>query len=135
MNLNIISYCNSSSYSLVGLNILKEFINQYSYSKISLFPIGQITNQEPQFISYIQKGLENAKSFDYDAISLHINHQWMLQNIRVGNLKFGMTFFEVDSLTPYEVHQINYLDVLFVPTKWCADIIAKFSDVKTYVTG
>jgi glycosyltransferase involved in cell wall biosynthesis len=133
MNLNIISYCNSSSYSLVGLNIIKSLLKLGH--KSSLFPLHQIDNKEPHLLTSLQESLNNSQTFDYKAPSLHINHQWLLHNNRIGDLKCGMTFFEMDTLTELEIYSINYLDILFVPTNWCKSVINKYCNVTCYVTG
>lgn len=116
-------YC-STSYGICGVNLLTA-LNKLE-KEVSLFPIsGRIEKPADHHIEALEKALEKAKTFDYDAPSLRLYHQFALQESIGKGLKTGYTFFELDTLQPHEVHQLNYLDIVFSPSEWAKKVMIK----------
>jgi len=119
MNINYLAPINKLGYGVVGTNIYNELIKK---NNVSLFPIGPIECDDENS-EKIRSGLINSSSFDYDAPSFRIWHQWdMALNVGKGK-KFGLTFFEMDRLKEKEIHNLNFLDKIFVCSDWSKKII------------
>lgn len=126
MQLNLISPIGDTGYGVAGWNIYKELLAQKH--KVALFQRQQNTNQEKSPLVNI--GDKNLKNFDYDAPCVNIWHQDNL-GLRYGSGPlFALTFFELDRLTPNEIHHINYPDHLFVASKWAKDIVDQYREDK-----
>ena len=72
MNINYLAPINKLGYGVVGTNIYSELIKN---NNVSLFPIGPIDCDE-KISEKIRSGLINSSSFDYNAPSFRIWHQW-----------------------------------------------------------
>lgn len=120
--INIFCAINGTGYGITSLNIVKN-LHQLGL-EISLFPIGhniELNSNDEKFL--IQELMNNANNFDYNAPCLKIWHQHDLAS-RIGNGKYYVfPFFEVDKLTPKEIHNINYADEIFTTTQWSKDIL------------
>ena len=118
MNLNVIAPINTLSYGYTSYHLIKELSRSL---QVSLFPIGpiEVDNKDSAFIG---KALENSKSFDYNAPSLKIWHQFHMADSVGRGLRIGLTIFELNSLTDVEVHHLNSLDHILVPSKWALNV-------------
>ena len=120
-NLNMFCPINGTGYGITSLNITKCLSKELN---ISLFPIGssmECNNIEEQ--NLIKQLLDNNSSFDYYAPCLKIWHQYDLAT-RVGNGHYyTLPFFEIDKLTPREIHHLNYSDFIFVASEWGKTIL------------
>lgn len=111
----MIAPINSTGYGVVSFNLLREFALQ---GNVSLWPIGPI-EQSGEILGLkglIDDCIRNCTLFDKDAPSLRVWHQFdMAQSVGQGP-RLGYTFFEVDRLRPNEVHHLNSLDRLYLPS-------------------
>lgn len=122
MSLNYLAPIGTMSYGICGVNLLTSLHNLNK--EVSLFPIsGRIEKPANHHIEALEKALEKAKTFDYNAPSLRLYHQFALQESIGKGLKTGYTFFELDKLQPHEVHQLNYLDIVFSPSEWAKQVM------------
>jgi len=119
--LNYIAPINQLGYGQVGTN-LHSALNKLGIST-SLFPYYGIDSPPKHHEEYLKQALENAKEFDYKAPSFHLYHQFALEHSVGRGLKSAYTFFELNKLNKREVHQINYQDVMFSPTKWAKQVM------------
>jgi glycosyltransferase involved in cell wall biosynthesis len=120
-NLNLFCPINGTGYGITSLNITKalsEFLN------ISLFPLGNsIDCNSENDQKLVKQLLNNNSTFDYSAPCLKIWHQYDLAT-RIGNGHYyTFPFFEIDKLTPREIHHLNYSDFIFVASSWGKKIL------------
>ena len=122
MKINLTGYITpNTSYGLVTLNFLKGLTDLKH--EVSIFDnIGQGDSSFGEFIPYVRDSSLLSRNFDAEAPCLSIRHQFdMAQSIGSGR-RIGYTFFEVNKLTPMEVHHLRSLDDLIVPSKWAAEV-------------
>ena len=121
-NININCPINGTGYGITSLNIVKSLTDLGI--DLSLFPIGnsvEVNSNHEQDL--IKKLLSNNSSFNYQAPCLKIWHQYDLSS-RIGNGHYyAFPFFEIDKLTEREVHHLNYVDYIFVASKWAKDVL------------
>lgn len=119
-NLNLIAPINTVSYGIVSLNILKEMSKLVD---VSLWPISQpqVTTQEDW--DYVQRGAENARSYDPKAPCIRIWHQFDLAQFVGKGTHIGFPIFELDNFTKIEKHNLNSVDRIFVCSQWAKDVI------------
>jgi glycosyltransferase involved in cell wall biosynthesis len=120
-NLNLFCPINSTGYGITSSNIVKSLNKDLN---ISLFPIGSsIDCNSESDRELFQKLLNNNSTFDYSAPCLKIWHQYDLAT-RIGNGHYySFPFFEIDKLTPREIHHLNYCDYIFVASSWGKQIL------------
>jgi glycosyltransferase involved in cell wall biosynthesis len=120
-NLNLFCPINSTGYGITSLNITKALSQDLN---ICLFPIGNSIECNTEDDSKtIKQLLDRSSSFDYSAPCLKIWHQYDLAT-RIGNGHYyTFPFFEVDKLTPREIHHLNYSDFIFVASEWGKKIL------------
>lgn len=113
---------NSTGYGITSLNILKSLVE--SGVDISLFPIGNnVEFNTEQDKTIIKTCLEKNSAFEYNSPCLKIWHQYDLA-IKPGRGRYyAFPFFEIDKLSPREIHHLNYVDHLFVASKWAKTIL------------
>jgi hypothetical protein len=126
MNINLTCVINETSYGLVSSYILSGLMKRSK--NVSLFPIYRVSPAYNKFIEHINKGIENARLFDHNAVSLRIFPQYEMGQ-HVGKKKIGFPIFELDSLSDIEVHNLKYLDKIIVATKWAKNVIQKYMTV------
>lgn len=120
--INLYSPLGYTGYGITSLNILKELDKR---CEVSLFPIGKpntglnsLTDSDT-----INKCIINARKFDSDAPCLKIWHQHDLA-LRIGKGKYySFPFFELDKLSPIEIHNINSCNSIFTATNWSKQIL------------
>lgn len=120
--INILCPINGTGYGITSKNIVMG-LDSLGY-EISLFPIGnQIAVDSEIERNVVQKALNNSASYDPSAQCLKIWHQYDLAS-RIGYGKYYVfPFFEVDKLTPKEIHNINSADAVFTASKWGKTIL------------
>jgi len=120
-NLNLFCPINGTGYGITSLNITKALSADID---VSLFPIGNnIECNDSNDHDLIKKLLDKNSSFNYSAPCLKIWHQYDLA-ARIGNGHYyTFPFFEVDKLTPREIHHLNYSDFIFVASSWGKKIL------------
>ncbi len=130
MNLNLMAPINQLGYGIVGLNLLKGLAGEGC--TVSLFPIGGI-EAPPETHSLISAAISNAQQFDPLAPTLRLYHQFdMAPSIGRGK-RVGFPIFELDRLTPAEIHSIKSLDRVVTCSKWAAEIVRRDTNVETSV--
>lgn len=121
--LNLIGSASYTGYGVVTYNLMRTFMEDDW--RISLFPKGlhgRITQEE---MYYIDRACKNAETFDYDAPCLTIWHQFDLA-LRTGRGKYlAYPFFELDTFTDLEKHQLGYPDELIVSSDWAKEVVKK----------
>lgn len=119
MDINLNAPINQLGYGIVGTNI---FLNLQKKHSVSLWPIGPI-DCDQGIVDNVRLGLSNASIFNYTAPSIRIWHQWDM-GINVGKgKKCGLTFFEMDKLKKADIHNLDFLDTIFVCSEWAKQII------------
>lgn len=119
MNINLVSPINHLSYGICGFNFLKELSLQ---NEVSLFPIGGV-QAFPEEIPLIKKAIENSETYDVNAPCIRLWHQFDMTMFVGKNQHIGSTIFELDTFTKKEIHQLNSLDKLIVPTNWAKNVV------------
>ncbi len=119
-NLNVNCPINGTGYGVTSTNIVKSLVDLGI--NVNLFPIGSAqVNEADQNI--IRDTINNAAFFDYYAPCLKIWHQHDLAS-KVGSGDYYVfPFFEIDTLTKQEIHNINYADSIFVASEWAKQIL------------
>lgn len=130
MQINVTAFVNQLGYGVAGLNIVKAMGRLGHEPSLWINGPGQIPNEDAVVID---KAIQRGCNFNPSAPSFRIAHQWdMAQSVGRG-VRSGLTFFELDRLKEHEVHSLNSLDVVFVPSYWamkvCIDSGVKSSKV------
>jgi glycosyltransferase involved in cell wall biosynthesis len=120
MRVNLSGYITATtSYGLVTLNFLKSL----SDAGIEVDLHGPVQQENfGVFGPYVRKTHEQSQLFDSNAISLRIAHQFDMAPSIGSGPRAGYTFFEMNRLTPLEVHHLASLDALIVPTQWAKTV-------------
>ena len=122
MKINLRGIFQSTGYGVFTFNLLKELAN---ITDVSLWPIGPIEwecEEIKRLTPLIGKCQANSQFFDPASPSLTVYHQFdMGQSVGRGP-RWGYTFFEIDRLMPNEVHHLNTLDRLFLPSQFYKDV-------------
>lgn len=126
--MNIISPINQLGYGITGLNICK---NLSSYTKVSLWVIGQpqVTNQDDA--NLISQLINNARLFDPKLPCVKIWHQHDMAQFAGKGLRIGFPIFELDEFSTIEKHQLSTLDKIFVCSSWAKEVILNNISVKS----
>ena len=119
MDINLTCPINQLGYGVVGANI---FLNLIKNHNVSLWPLGPIEWDESKF-DVIKKGLVNSESFNYNATSLKIWHQFDMASHCGTGKKVGLVFFESSKLKPKDIHHLNYLDKIIVTSNWAKNVL------------
>jgi glycosyltransferase involved in cell wall biosynthesis len=125
MEINFVSNPNSTSYGLVAFNLIKSLTKLGV--KVNLFPIDgrglEATTQDER--SLIDQCMKNSLSYDINAPSVRLWHQFDL-NFHVGNgLRVGFPIFELDGFTDKELSDLSHQDRLIVCSQWAKDVLVK----------
>lgn len=128
-NINLICPINGTGYGITSLNITKALLDLDT--NISLFPIGsKLEVNSNNEVAVIQNLVKNNETFDYDAPCLKIWHQYDLSS-RVGyGHYYAFPFFEIDKLSDKEIHQLNYVDYIFVASSWAKQVLVNNRVIK-----
>ncbi len=127
MNLNLLTPLNQLGYGIVGLNILKELVRQGH--DVACFPLGRMDVSEEDK-TLINPALERTSSFDREASSLRLWHQFDMAQHVGKRLHCGLPIFELNKFTSREKHHLASLDKLFVSSKWAKKVIEE-SEIRT----
>ena len=116
MDINIVGpVTTQTSYGIVTLNLVKELRKQH---KVSLFPIGQVEHH-PYFP--VQEELNNGKFPNRENWCVRIFHQHSL-DLFCGK-PVGFPIFELDRLTPQELHSVKGCQKLVSCSKWAQGVV------------
>lgn len=117
--MNVYGYVtDKTSYGLVTCNVVKALNDPC----VSLFPNGSASNTLGHFEPYIGRALRQSYNFNYYDSCLSISHQFSMGPSIGKGPRIGYTFFEMDRLTPVELHNLNSLDGLLVASEWAKNI-------------
>jgi glycosyltransferase involved in cell wall biosynthesis len=116
---NFLATINSMSYGVVGLNCLRELDK---VADVALFPIGGVEAPH-EMHPLIHARLKRAESFDVEAPTIRLFHQFSMGESIGRGPRFGFTIFELDRLTDCERHHLRSLDGIIVCSQWAADIV------------
>jgi glycosyltransferase involved in cell wall biosynthesis len=109
-----------TGYGITSLNILNEL---YKISHVSLFPMGKININNNDEIATLKQCISNSRLYDKNATCVKIWHQHDLAS-RIGSGKYcSFPFFELDTLSEIETHNINSCDTVFTATEWSKQIL------------
>jgi glycosyltransferase involved in cell wall biosynthesis len=132
-NINYIAPVNSLGYGVLGLNLLKAFLE--NDVEVAYFPVAgnQSLEVEPCDVETIKSVIKNQETFDVNAHSLRVWHQFdMAMHVGRGT-HAGFPIFELDTFTSREIHHLKSLDHIFVTSQWAKDIIY-FNGIKVPTT-
>lgn len=119
MDINLNCPINQLGYGIVGINIFKNLIKN---NNVSLWPIGPI-DVDQSLHDDIKNSLQNSQKFIYDAPSLKIWHQFDMALHPGKGKKCGLTFFETNKLKENEIHNLKFLDKIFVTSEWAKEVL------------
>jgi glycosyltransferase involved in cell wall biosynthesis len=122
-NINMVCPIGYTGYGITSLNILKQLSLK---SNITLFNINNNQNislNSQEEIDLIRSCLMGQQFYDNEATVLKIWHPHDLA-MRPGKGKCCVfPFFELDTLSPVEVHQLNQTDLIFTASDWGKNIL------------
>jgi len=123
MNINLQAPVNSLGYGVCGFNVFKGLIDRGH--KVAWWPMGPIESCYGASKDMFQTGVDLQESYDYNAPSLKIWHQFdQAQHIGYGE-KFGWPIFELESLRKNEAYHLGILDKVIVCSEWANDVATK----------
>jgi glycosyltransferase involved in cell wall biosynthesis len=129
LNLNLTAGFNSTGYGQVATNLLAAL--SAGGHAVSAWPLGQ-SEVEPRHAKVLQEAIERSKYYDNRAPSLRIYHQWHLAQHVGRTCHAAYPFFELDTLTDVERHQLNAQDIVFVASDWARRVLRE-NDVNTTI--
>lgn len=118
--LNYAAPISQLGFGVTGVNLLQAFHD--AGVEPALHPIGQVDAQ-PHHHEAVREAWARGRWYNPDAPSLRVWHQFALAEHVGRGKRAGWTFFELDRLTPDEVHQVNCLDVMFASSNWAAGVM------------
>jgi hypothetical protein len=94
--------------------------------EVALFPIANTVEEEIRqsdaYRDVLGRCIDNAKFYDDRAPNVRIWHPSHLAE-RVGRgVHVGFPFFELTRFTPEEIHHLERVDRLFLPSEWALDV-------------
>lgn len=108
-----------TGYGIAGYKITEALAQQGV--DVSLFPIGPECAKGVN-VDLLRKAIKNAETFDKQAPSLKIWHQFQLaEHIGVGP-HLSLPFYELDPLSPLDVHHLNSCDHIFLSSNWAKEV-------------
>jgi glycosyltransferase involved in cell wall biosynthesis len=120
--MNFSAPINSLGYGVCGLNLLLAF-EKGGYEP-ALWPIGPI-EAPPEAHWVIGKAIGRQASYDPKRPSLRLYHQFDLAQHVGKGLRCGYPIFELNRFRSNELHHLENQDVLFVTSKWAADVLVR----------
>lgn len=130
-NINMVCPIGYTGYGITSLNIIKALSTLHV--NIALFHIGdykQIALNAQDEVKLIHSCIKSQTLYDSNASILKIWHPHDLA-MRPGKGKYCVfPFFELNTLSPIEVHQLNQTDLVFTASKWGQEIL-KMNGVTT----
>lgn len=124
MDINLNAPINKLGYGVASHNFLK-CLDKLGHS-VSLFPMSDNIDCSQEEIPLIKKCILNAESFNWNAPSVKIWHQYgFFERIGKG-LHVGMPIFELDTFTDKELRSLQSLDLCLVNSEWAAGILQKY---------
>lgn len=121
--LNLLAPINDTGYGVVGMELLRAAFEEGFVP--ALFPLPNldcVSFANKSDFDLASEALHNAVEYDSASPSIRVWHQFDLAQ-HVGSPRIGYTFWEVDRLKRHELHQIQQLDHIAVPTLWHASVL------------
>lgn len=118
---NLIAPTNCLSYGYVAQNLIKAFIKRGI--KVNLQTIGPV---EVDINAGYDKYIDECNDIlDSNSPTLVLWHHFDLGKYKdaVGTTKIGFPIFETDILSPFELEQLNTMDVICVTCEWFKEIL------------
>lgn len=122
MDLNIVSPINQLGYGIAGTNITKELAKE---NNVSLWIIGGAEVKDQATADILRQCIENSRSFNYNAPCIKIWHQHDMAQMAGRGPRIGFPFFELDTFSDVEKHNLMSLDKIFVSCQWAKDVCLK----------
>lgn len=120
MHINITTFLNQLGYGIAGLNIVKALTRAGHEPALWVNGPGGCPQEDR---AIIEAAIARSQTYDPNAPSLRISHQWDMAH-RVGRgTHAGLTFFELTYLTQTERHHLSSLDLVCVPTVWAQYVL------------
>lgn len=120
MECNIMGPLNQLGYGVVATNIIHELSKKNV--RVNAFSIGNNIDIHQIYHQTLQNALNNNKTFSADAPTIKIWHQWDLSTFVGRGKHIAWTFFELDNLTAYEVHNLNSCHAVIVSSEWAKNV-------------
>ena len=122
MDINVTTYLNQLGYGIVGLNVVKALKETGHNPALWINGAGEAPEA---YSELLQSAIKRAETYNTKAPSLRIAHQNdMAHRVGIGTHS-GLTFFELDPLTPAEVYSLSNLDVVFFSSQWSGEVMAR----------
>lgn len=122
MKINLVAPINKLGYGNVGFYVLKALVD--GGHEVSLFPIGDPKpNGHPDFDRVVSEAIARSKTFDFNAPSIRIWHQFQMDLFPGKGKRIGWPIFELDILSEQEKHHLSQLEHIFVCSQWAADVV------------
>lgn len=126
-NLNLVAPCNFLGYGTVGYNLLIRLARLFD---VAYWPKGQVEYPiPPEFVSTVKQAIERQANFNYSAPCLKIWHQHDMAEVVGRGVLMGMPIFELDDFDSREKHHLEYLDRIFVCSKWAKEVVCSKTSV------
>lgn len=126
MFVNLIAPINNLGYGVVGYNVLKALC-EVGHS-VSYWPIGQkfTWENDPKATAIITETIENAATYNSEAPSIRIWHQYQLDMFPGKGERIGWPIFELDKFSDKELHHLRNVDRLFVCSDWAKRVVKQY---------
>lgn len=122
-NLNVMCPIGHTGYGISSMNMLRSLDNLCNISLFCLSNLHNVVPETQEDINIINNLLKNSSDFDYKAPCLKIWHSNDL-SLRVGSGPYHVyTFFELDQMSPKEIHNINSCENIFVSSEWAKNVL------------
>jgi glycosyltransferase involved in cell wall biosynthesis len=130
-NINMVCPIGYTGYGITSLNILKEL---YHKCDITLFNIGDIGGVNfTDELSLIESCVKKQPFYGNESTILKIWHQHDL-SMRPGKGKYCVfPFFELDTLSNLEIHQLNSTDLIFTASAWSKNVLHNNGIIKPII--
>ena len=121
MDFNLVAPINTLGYGVVGCNVFKSLVA--NGHKVSYFPIGNPEWPDAGIQNAIKSSILNAQSYNSNAPSLRIWHQYQLDMFPGRGQRIGWPIFELNKFNDREKHSLSNVDQLVVCSDWAKDVI------------
>lgn len=121
MELNLSGPINQLGYGIATTNIFLELLKQGH--DITLWPISSNIDADKAIHNQLRECIQKQDTFNPDADSIKIWHEWDLASFIGRGQHIGFPFFELNNFTPRAKHHIASCDKTFVASKWAAKIV------------
>jgi glycosyltransferase involved in cell wall biosynthesis len=128
--INLYSPVCYTGYGVAGYNI---GIALNNYFDVTIFPMGMIENINPNNKNILEKCINKTENYDPSAPCLKIYHAYDLAP-KIGNGEyFVYPFFELDTLSKMERHNLSCCDKIFTSSDWYKNVLIK-NNIKTPIS-